>query len=126
MLCEFEEGIRNCTSPSPRRERLLHAQRRKTYKGKDTRLISLVAVSGTRVTKLPSSLSLHYKSNKSMSSPPGFEQRAVDTIICLCALLIIENLQETSEHAIWRAAIDQFFNGLSQAHGAQVFQGSHP
>ena len=35
MLFEFEEGIRNCTSPSPRRARLLHAQRKKYYKGKD-------------------------------------------------------------------------------------------
>ena len=101
---------------------MLNAER---HKGKDTRLISLVAVSGTRVTKLPSSLSLHYKSNKSMSSPPGFEQRAVDTSICLCALLD-EIVKETSEHAFWRAVIDQFFNGLSQAHGAEVFQGSHP
>ena len=124
MLFELAEGIRNCTSPSPRRARLFHAQRGTQYKGKGTRLIFLVAVGGTRVTNLPSSLSLPYKSNNSMSSPPGFEQRAVDTSICLCALLV-KNVKETSEHAFWRAAIDQVFNGLSQAHRAELFQGSH-
>ena len=35
MLFEFAEGIRNCTSPSPRRARIFHAQRGKDYKGND-------------------------------------------------------------------------------------------
>ena len=35
MVFEFAEGIRNCTSPSPRRARLFHAQRGKDYKGND-------------------------------------------------------------------------------------------